>query len=175
MTFRPEIAAAISSAANRNGLDSCLLASLCFQESSGNPFATRYEPAYRYLWSTRANTPYRIATAGLSPSLPPIDFYGVGNCSPQTEWVSQKTSWGLGQTMGGVARELGFTGEFLSSLTDPDTGAEFAAKKLASLLKKMEPELAVSAYNSGVPTQSNYATYVQPILQRSETYRREGF
>ena len=54
-------------------------------ESSGNEYAMRHEPHYRWLFGQ--------------------------NHSP-TERIGQMTSWGLMQVMGAVAREYGFSGHF---------------------------------------------------------------
>jgi soluble lytic murein transglycosylase-like protein len=119
-----------------------LLAALVEQESSWNPWAYRYEPAF------------------YNHYILPL------NLSEQTGRF-RATSWGLGQIMGQTARELGFVGEFFSELCDPDTGLDFAAKKLKACLIKHDGERsALEAYNGG----SN-PTYADQVLSRKEKYQ----
>ena len=176
MTLPSPIAAAVVTAATRHGLDACVLAALVMQESAGDPLAIRFEPHYRWLWDVYSWEPFRRLTAeeaGLSH--PPADFRGVTGASAPTEWAAQRTSWGLCQVMGAVAREHGFRGRFLSALLEPELGAEYGAIHLAKMLRKWDLPEALSAYNAGSPTEANDATYVRPILRRAEAFRREGF
>ena len=73
-------------------------------ESLMNPYAVRYEPHYRYL----VDSPRKDST----------------------EYIGQRTSWGLFQPMGAVARERGFEGRYLAELVDPWLNADIAAQHL---------------------------------------------
>ncbi len=102
-------------------------------ESGGNPHAIRYEPAFfsRYV-AGKGHTVY-------SP------------CSRATEEQLRAFSFGLMQIMGQSARELGFTGVFLTELLDPATGLDWGCRKLAQQVTryKGDVESAVAAYNAG--------------------------
>lgn len=130
-----------------------LLHSIIAVESSGNPFAIRAEPKYRYMWDCRRNRPFRKVTAEevSSPSAP----HGFSQCtgSLNTEWTGQKVSWGPMQVMGAVAREYGFLGHFpvLCSII----GVEYGAQHLKQLARRWYSrrgwEGVVAAYNAGSP------------------------
>lgn len=164
--FSPSVIAAIVTAAQRNGLEPMLLAALVMRESSGNPFAGRFEEGYPFLFDVLKKKPLRWERQAVIPSL--------GTCSGATERVWQQTSWGLCQVMGGTARELGFSGPFLSALSQPEEGAEYGARYLAKLVRLHGLQDGLSAYNAGSPTDANFKAYVSPILQTFERFRREG-
>ena len=71
--------------------DSDLVKAIITQESGWNAFAIRYEQTYQYLFN-------------------PDEFAKKNKVTLSTEINTQKMSWGLGQIMGAVARELGFEG-----------------------------------------------------------------
>jgi hypothetical protein len=172
--FNADVAAAISMAANRNGLDPCLLAGLVMKESSGNPAAIRYEPRYRWLWDVKANGPLTIP--GTPPVVAPDSFPSMaGGVDPQLEYTLQRCSIGCAQVMGAVAREMGFSGLYLTELCDPITGIEYGARKLGILLSRFPEEAALSAYNAGRPIDGNMATYVHPIQAYRDKFSKEGF
>ena len=169
------VAAAASAAAIRHGLDACLLAGIVQQESGGNTWAWNPEPRYGYLWNVREGKPFRKLTANESMSeAPPADFPTLGGDRDQ-EWWGQQASWGAAQVMGGVAREHGFRGLYLPELCNPDVGLEYAARHLAAFISRWDVSDAVSAYNAGHPTDTNYQKYTSPVLQWTERFRREGF
>jgi len=119
----------VNDAARRFGVPRETVAAIVEVESGGNPWATRYEPHYRWLF------PFRNPQTSAS----------------QERW-QQRVSWGAMQVMGAVARELGFVGPFLSQLCDPETGLQYGCIYLARLLDKHGTLLeAVSAYNQGAP------------------------
>lgn len=167
MRLPTDVAAAVTMAANRNGLDPYVLAALVQQESGGMTGAIRYEANYPYLWDVSKREPYR------GPN-DPLRFPSVRPCSSVTEWMAQKTSWGCTQVMGAVARELGYTGTYLSDLCDPTIGVEYGAKHLAKFLSKYELEDALSAYNAGHPIDGNRESYVARITQRVQELRNGG-
>src|SRR5437899_2957568 len=97
--------------AGEHGIDPALLKALCEAESSWNPWAARWEPNF-----------FRKYVAPL---------YSASKIEGgATEAYMRAMSWGLGQVMGQTARELGFTGQFLTELCDPPIGLEFCCRKL---------------------------------------------
>lgn len=113
------------------GIPADLLRAVIQVESGGNPWAIRYEPRYRWLYN---------------------DARPVRGVSADTEREAQKTSWGLMQVMGAVARERGFDKPFLSELCDPSKGMEYGCKHLAAYYRRHgDWERAVVSYNAGSP------------------------
>ena len=176
MKLTTDVAAPLVAAANRHGLDPCVLAALVMQESGSKRRAVRYEPAYRWVWDCRDTKPFRRLTAEeyLSDE-PPADFFGPAGAVSQDEWCGQRTSWGLCQVMGATARELGFDGPSFYALWDIHRNLELGARFLERLSRKWDISDAISAYNAGTPTEKNEASYVRPVLKMAETFRREGF
>ena len=132
-----------------------VLGAVIAQESSGNPYATRYEPGFfeKYIeFRTRASL------GGVWPVAVDED----------TERHGRATSWGLMQIMGQTARELGFDGTHFAELTEPSLGVRFGSMLLKRKLAVYGPDLsqALSAYNAGTPTAANIETYVRPIMNR---------
>ena len=109
MSPTPDLISLARSTAVQHSLDPALVCAVAEQESSWDPHAIRYEPAFR----TRYVVPLAL---------------------PPTEEVARSISWGLMQVMGQVAREHGFAGKFLSALCDPATGLDIACKVLAAKL-----------------------------------------
>jgi len=91
------LAALARTIAVQQGLSPSLVCAVIEQESAWNPYAIRYEPAFR----TRYVAPLRVSA---------------------TEEIARSISWGLMQVMGQVARENGFVERFLPTLCDPATG-----------------------------------------------------
>ena len=111
-------------------LDANLIRAIVNTESSGNPKATRFEPNWHLF-----NNPQMWA-----------DKIGI---SRETEEQYQATSWGLGQCMGAVARDLGFT-DNLEMLLVPEIGLFYCGKKLRKLMDRYgSEEKCVAAYNAG--------------------------
>ncbi|MGA8143444.1 MAG: transglycosylase SLT domain-containing protein [Candidatus Acidiferrales bacterium] len=131
----PDLVAVARSAAAQYSLDPAIVCAIVEQESSWDPFAIRYEPAFR--------TRY-VAPLGLPP----------------TEEVLRSISWGLMQVMGQVAREHGFTGKSLAALCDPKTGLEIGCAVLESKLIAAGNDCAraLSLWNGGA--NHNYAIQV---------------
>lgn len=131
--------------ASKHGIPEQLLRAIVHVESAGDPWAMRFEPGYRWLWDVRASQPYR----GDPQSLPAPAFV-----SRDTELTGQRTSWGLMQVMGAVARELGYRGRYLSALCDPDMGMEYGCRHLVALHRRFGSqgwEAVAAAYNAGSP------------------------
>lgn len=154
---------ALLEAAKESGVRPSLLVGLAWKESSFQWWAAKFEPGYPYLWDVKANKPTRSETVG-----------SIGFVSQATELAFQRTSWGLCQVMGAVAREFGFKEALLSHLLDVRLSATYGSRVLANLLKRHGNEAdGLSSYNAGSPTDSNFAGYVSPILKMAEIYRRE--
>jgi soluble lytic murein transglycosylase-like protein len=112
--------------ATKYGLDTFIVCAVIEQESSWNPWAMRYEPAFllRYI------DPMRL--------------------TDDTEAHARATSFGLMQIMGQTAREKGFQPRFLTELCDPDTGVEMGCRKLQECFAVHgDPETSLLAYNGG--------------------------
>lgn len=119
-----------------------LVKAVVFCESADNTFAIRYEPHYKWLYK-------------------PKYFSSRNIISDATEIEAQKTSWGLMQVMGAVARERGFTGAYLSELVMPEVGLEYGCKHLKLYYNKYKNwKDAVASYNAGSPRKKDNGEYV---------------
>jgi soluble lytic murein transglycosylase-like protein len=127
--------------ATKYGLDPKIVAAVCEQESSWQPGAVRFEPAFlaRYI------VPMNL---DLLPSL------------------DRATSWGLMQIMGQTAIEFGFEGN-LPDLRDPDKGTDYGCKKLQKcfFIHGGDEENSLLAYNGG-----GNSFYGQQVLARVKNY-----
>lgn len=132
----------IQAKASSMGLDPALCCAIAEQESAGNPWAIRYEPAFYLRYEASQN---------LTP----------------TEKTARAMSWGLFQLMGESAREIGYKGD-LAALCDPSTGIAWGLllfqKKLA--LAKNDVTKALLFWNGG----SNTA-YPGQVLARVAKYQ----
>jgi soluble lytic murein transglycosylase-like protein len=135
LTDNSDLIALARAAAAQHLLDSALVCAVIEQESSWEPHAIRYEPAFR--------TRY-VAPLGLPP----------------TEEVARSISWGLMQVMGQVAREHAFARKSLAALCDPATGLEIGCAVLASKLSASAGAVsrALELWNGGA--NSDYAAQV---------------
>lgn len=136
MAISQEIKEAIEKAAKDACLDADLVLAFVMTESSGNPKATRYEPAFykRYV------QPLLGKTKDLTPK----------------ELAGRATSWGLMQIMGQVAREHGFKGQF-EELFVPEIGLKWSLKHLCHYIDKYPDglDMAIAAYNAGTPKKTD--------------------
>ena len=125
------------------GLNPSLVAAVIEQESSWNPWAIRFEPAFHERY------------------IVPLGFTDL------TESHARATSFGLMQVMGQVARELGFQGRFLTQLCDPDAGVDIGCRKLQQCFDKhdRDPENSLLAYNGG-----GNQFYAKQVLDRMTHY-----
>lgn len=111
-------------------IDPAIIKAIIMQESAWQRFATRYESTYRWLYNPES--------------------FRSGWISLATEVNAQKTSWGLGQIMGALAREQGHKG-FLGELLSPATNIKHICIRVAYLEKKCNStEEIFSAYNGGL-------------------------
>lgn len=109
------------------GLEMPIVAAVCEQESSWNPFAIRFEPGFEARY--------------IRPAIP---------TAPTTRELTEAMSFGLMQVMGEVAIELGWHGSFLTELCDPDTGVEFGCRKLQRCFQTHgDDSTSLLAYNGG--------------------------
>jgi soluble lytic murein transglycosylase-like protein len=173
MTLRQQI----ERAASAHRLDPDLLHAVVRQESVENPWAIRAEPAYRWIWDVQRNRPFRELSPDerRSPVAPP-DFRAVrAPCSRDTEWQAQRTSWGLCQIMGALARELRYEGTYLSEILDPAVNLALGARQLAGLLTRTRSESkALEAYNGGMGSIGSTATvnYAAKVLAERARLRQ---
>ena len=127
----------------RHALDSSLVCAIIEQESDWNPHAIRYEPGFfaKYVGPLFTNNKVE----------PPTN----------TEAHSRAISWGLMQVMGQSAREVGFTGQFLSELCDPAIGIEVGCQVFGEKLRISDGNAprALRFWNGG--SNPNYATEVE--------------
>lgn len=129
-TRSTQFAPVIEKTSQLYSVDSKLIRAIIQQESEFNPWVVRYEVNYRYL-------------------LTPEKFAGSQN-SLSTELNNQKMSWGLGQIMGGLAREQGFI-EILPMLLIPEYNIEQVCIRVKALLKQsQEPADIFATYNGGL-------------------------
>lgn len=123
----------IADTADRHDLPAAVIRAIITVESSGDPWAARYEPAFftRYV----AARGHRVWPG----------------CSRDTEERLRATSFGLMQVMGQTAREHGFEGPFLTALCDPALGVEYGCRVLRAKLNRYVGDMdsALAAYNAG--------------------------
>ena len=112
-------------------LDPEILAGLVCHESHGNQYAMRVETNFKWISADYAKH---------RPSLMSI----------ATEFWGRKTSWGLCQVMGQVARERGFGG-WWPALCEPDLGLHYGAIHLAWCIEHCQDDLraGLRRYNGG--------------------------
>ncbi|HET9402524.1 MAG TPA: lytic transglycosylase domain-containing protein [Candidatus Acidoferrales bacterium] len=134
-------------AAAKYGLEGSLICAIIEQESSWNPWAMRYEPAFFGRYVEPLVLPWKLSA---------------------TEAHSRATSWGLMQVMGQVAREARFAGEFLSMLCKPDEGMDVGCRVFAAKLAATEGSLekALDLWNGGAAPD-----YPRQVLGTQERYR----
>ncbi len=124
-------------------LDEKLIKAFCLVESNFDPYATRYEPEWKYIDQTSLTL-----------------FAHLAHTTVATEIVHQSTSWGLMQVMGSVAREEGFDLR-LPMLCLPEHGLEMGCKKIARLSKfYFTHEEVASAYNAGVAKKDDKGQFI---------------
>ena len=152
----PELEAhrdAIVLQAEHEGLPPVLVAAIVMVESSGETYAFRPEPYYRWLWDVRRSEPFRLTGKDVVGKAAPKDFPSMYG-SRDAEWWGQQASWGLMQVMGAVARERGLDPRIpLTVLCDPTYGLSFGCAHLAALRDRNLAEHGwvgvVAAYNAG--------------------------
>ena len=129
-----------------HSLEPALVCAVVEQESSWNPWAMRYEPAF-----------FAKYVAGLY----------TNNKISASEAYARGFSWGLMQVMGQVAREAGFGEPFLSALCDPADGLDIGCKVLKKKLDAMAGDVirGLQAWNGG-----GDPAYASQVLARRPHY-----
>ena len=137
-----------------------LVVAIAKVESNWNIWAIRYEKNYKYLYYPRKVKP--------------------PDCSIETEIIAQKTSWGLCQIMGAVAREYGFEG-WLTHLLEPYQNIKYAIRHLLTLEKRYKRfglSGIISAYNAGSPRMVNgryiNQDYVNKVYRALQEVKQDG-
>jgi soluble lytic murein transglycosylase-like protein len=128
--------------ADRFGVNSELFRAIIHVESSWNPLSRRYEPEYKYLYFYR-------------------DCASKFEIDPLVEERNQKTSWGLCQVMGAVAREQGFIGH-LETLCIAPKGLEAGARHLRRFVERYGEDNEsniIAAYNAGAARKDSSGMY----------------
>lgn len=127
--------------AQKAGIDPALACAIVEQESSGNTWAIRYEPAFY----THYIVPLKLGA---------------------TESFARSTSWGLMQLMGECAREHGYKGD-LAALCDPDTGLTWGLIHFKSKLELAKGDIskALQFWNGG-----GAPNYASEVLARVAQY-----
>ena len=126
-------------------IDPVLLRAILEVESGFDKWAVRFEMDFTYIVSAQR-------------------FARLNKITHQTEIFCQKCSWGMGQIMGGTARDFGFHGP-LPELLDPDTNIFWCGMVLKKKVLRW-PNLKehISAYNAGSPSKMN-PEYVAKVLK----------
>lgn len=149
------IQAAAIKYAEECGIDHNLVLAIIQHESSFDPLAVRYEPGWNYL--------YKIEL-----------FASMNHITAATEKALQCFSYGPGQLMGSVLRELGFTDNLLLIPGTPELGVYYCCVKLKQLFEKYKStDEVIAAYNAGSPrmvnglfANQNYVDAVKKILNK---------
>jgi soluble lytic murein transglycosylase-like protein len=144
MAVPPQLVTLARKAAATQQLDPALVCAVVEQESSWNPWAMRYEPAFFAKYVAPLYTNNKVSAS---------------------EAYARGFSWGLMQVMGQVARESGFDALFLSALCDPEQGLAIGCKVLRHKLDAMagDPVRGLLAWNGG----SNPAYPAQVLARRT--------
>lgn len=155
MQVPDQYALILTESCHKEGVDPNLLSAIITVESSWNTYAARYESNYSY-----ANNQEHFAK--------------LNGISILTEDKLQCFSLGLGQVMGGVARELGFAGP-LPSLCDPKLGISLAAHYFkVRCLKYAKLEDQIVSYNAGSPVMRNGLYVDQVYIDKVMRVLNEG-
>lgn len=156
--MRIQIREAARRKAKEFGLPINLVTAIVQAESAGNRYAFRPEPGYRWLWNVRTNKPYTLEP-GTAKNSPPSSFPHPRGVTKRGEFDGQRTSWGLMQIMGAVAREYGFAGTFFTELCDVETGLHYGCMHLSMLIHSRyanrDLRAIAAAYNAGSPRKRN--------------------
>jgi soluble lytic murein transglycosylase-like protein len=162
---RADLIALARATAAAHQLDAALVCAICEQESSWNPWAIRYEPAF--------------FTRYVEPQL------SAGQIT-NTEAQARAFSWGLMQVMGQVAREHNFgaspasnssvsstqtNSASLAQLCDPSAGLEIGCRVFAAKLSSAHGDAAraLQLWNGG-----GNPNYAAQVLARIAQYQPEA-
>lgn len=115
----------------KNDLDILLVRAIITHESNWDTYAMRYEAHYQWLYKE-------------------IECAKKMRCRLDLEIFSQKTSWGLGQMMGAVARELGHEGS-MAQLTDGFINMKYVCMHLKNIKQRFKDQDSIIAVYNGGP------------------------
>ena len=146
-----ELVALACRAAEAHALWPEVVCAIVEQESSWNPWALRYEPAFYEKY--------------IAPQI------ARGNIVDLTESHARAFSWGLMQVMGQAAREHGFNGASLAALCDPAAGIEIGCRVFAAKLAAAEGNVAraLLLWNGG-----GNQDYPAAVLLRAGHYTQQA-
>jgi hypothetical protein len=123
-------------------IDPRLVAAIIYQESRGEPWATRHEPAF-----------YKKYISGKGYALPGMSDMLKAKMKHRksliTEHYERSTSFGLMQIMGQTAREHGYDELWLTTLLKPEVNIRLGVAILEKLLAKYDTEQALLRWNGG--------------------------
>ena len=134
-----------------------IVACVILQESGGDTMACRYEKQF---YETYLANKAKAQLAGFVPPKASLD----------TEKNGRAISWGLMQVMGDTARWCAkFSGNFFTSLCDPDIGVRVGCLVLAHDLEMEKGNYiaALSRYNSGTSNSTLGLKYANEVLARA--------
>lgn len=164
-------------------LNPAVMLAIAQVESSFSTWAMRFEPGYRWMYDVVNKKPFRRASSieVYSVTSPPDFPYRQNIGSRSTEWIGQKTSWGLFQVMGAVARECGYDMAF-PALCDSVVGARYGIMHYHNLhnrfVSKGGEEAVIAAYNAGSPRKRmdgkwENQEYVERVLRQKAIFAKE--
>jgi soluble lytic murein transglycosylase-like protein len=135
------------SIAKDHGLDPALVCAVIEQESGWNPWAIRFEPAFFSKYVAPLYTNNKVSAS---------------------EAYARSFSWGLMQVMGQVARENGYSGQFLAGLCDPNQGVTIGCKVLTGKIEKAKGDVTegLLLWNGG-----GNPKYASEVLSRITHYQ----
>lgn len=142
-------------------LDAYIVAADIWTESSGLPYASRFEPSFVWFYDLLQGPLHDKNLSARRNRKEALRILG------EEEFHFQSTSHGLLQIMGSVARELGYRGgeeEFY----DPTTNVHFGCKHHAGCLRRARGDLhkALLFYNGG-----GNPSYPDMVISRASILR----
>ncbi len=160
----PEIAQIVIKKATDYKIEPCLVAAVTFTESSGISNVSKIEPGWKY-FTTISGVPCKEnEVRGEDPN---------DEIAAAREVSDQRTSWGLMQVMGAVARQYGYRGD-LRDLFIPETGLDYGCRHLKNFLKRYDIIDSISAYNAGGGGICSNPEYVSKVVGYLCQFRRGG-
>ncbi|MES1936704.1 hypothetical protein C27AD_10151 [Salinisphaera hydrothermalis C27AD] len=167
-------------AAKEHDIPAALILGVIHVESGGNEYSSRFERLYRWCVNVHTMKPFAATTAQAKQATAPDGFPGTDAphggyfSSADTEWVQQKTSWGVMQIMGAVAREHGYTGP-LPELCQAHIGIKYGCLHLSRLRDRFFARHGwagtLDAYNDGTARIERHPDYPDKVAAVSPTAR----
>lgn len=155
-----EILKLVQHFADQNQIDWHWIAAIIQQESAWNCYAIRFEPSFSYFYK-------------------PDEYAKKTKITLSTEINAQKTSWGLGQIMGGLAREQGLE-ESLARLVIPEINIGQICLRIKTLKKYSNEVSDIFAMYNGGPgaihkAQGKYLnqTYVDSVTSHLQKFQSQ--